>query len=221
MEALGPPLLQREPTPVLWVDPEHRPTDRVESGGQHQHVDRVLATLCQHAGGGEGFDGIFAQVDQRHVRLVVGLEVAVVQDQALGAEVVVGEQLARGLGVVNGLADLGAHELGDLIVEVLVGQDAAIAVDRQVDAAPLPHLFVALLALLGGVVGGPEAAGLERPPAASTHRLAQLLPLLLVARAFLFGERPVSGGQGVLGRSLEHGEVIRRLGDLGDGLDAG
>ena len=35
---------------------------------------------------GEGFDGVLAQVDQRHVFPVIGFEITVVQDEAFGSE---------------------------------------------------------------------------------------------------------------------------------------
>ena len=52
---------------------------------------------------------------------VVGLKVVGVEQRALGAEgVVVGEELAAGIGVLDCLADLGADEIGGGVVCGLV-----------------------------------------------------------------------------------------------------
>ena len=84
----------------------------------------------------------------------------------------------------------------------------------------LPHLLVALAALLRGVVRAVQPTGPERPATAPTHRLAQLRPLGPVPLAFVVGERAIPSRERVLRRALEHRDVRRLLSDLGDRLDA-
>ena len=68
--------------------------------------------------------GVERRSTRRTFVAVVGGVVVGVEEGALGAEgVVVGEELAAGLGVFDDLADLGADEVGGGVVGGLVGHD--------------------------------------------------------------------------------------------------
>ena len=59
----------------------------------------------------KGLDGVFPQIHEGHVRPVIGLEIAVIEDHALGADKVVRHQLASRFRIFNGLPDLSPDEL--------------------------------------------------------------------------------------------------------------
>ena len=54
----------------------------------------MFVVLGENARGRESLDGIFPQVDQADIVAVVCLEVTVVQNEALGSEMVVGKKFS-------------------------------------------------------------------------------------------------------------------------------
>ena len=151
-KALGPSLLQINAVASLRIEAQQRASDRIESGGQYQHIKRVLARFRDNAGRGKSHDRILAQIDQRDVVAVVSFEIAVVDDLPLRAEYVVGHQFGRGVRVFHGCADFTAHEFGQRRVRVFVQQQVVVAVEQHVQAAVLPEFFVQRLALLRRIV---------------------------------------------------------------------
>ena len=149
VEALIPLLHEAHAAASFGVELQHRAAHGIEACREHQDVDFVLAFSGSNTRWRERLDGIFTQVDQGHVLAVVGFEVAVIEDEALGPEIVVGHQFSGGLGIANGLADLVADELGDLVVEILVDQDTDIAIDGEMNASLVPEPLVQRAALCG------------------------------------------------------------------------
>ena len=169
VEPAVPLLGETHTAPTLGVELQHRAADGVEAGGEHQHVDGVLAVAGLHARRRERRDRVVAEVDERHVVAVVGLEIAVVEDQPLRPEKVVGFELPRRLGVLHDRADLAPDEVAHFLVQLLVGQHPGVAVDREVDATRGPQLLVAGVALLWRVVPGLQPGGGEGPATAAVH----------------------------------------------------
>jgi hypothetical protein len=132
----------------------------------------------------------------------------------------VGQDL-RGLGVLHDLADLAFQELGRRIVGFLARRDVAEGgPELEPTLLPLPLEDPATL-LVGHVE---DRAVLDREGMAirsRPHRAAGLvdpgLQLLLTLRR----QRGIVGRHRVVGRALEDGEVLCRLGDDRRRLDAG
>src|SRR5690606_11139227 len=104
------------------VDAIERAGHGVEAGGEDQHVHLVGAALGPHTGLGDLLNRGAPQVDQGAVVPVVGLEVAAVGDEALGADrVIVGDQLVGEFLIVHQRADLGLDVLAGGVVGGQVG----------------------------------------------------------------------------------------------------
>ena len=188
----------------------------VEAGGEDDDVELEVLLGRSYARGCDLLNGRAPQVDEMDVVAVVGLEVVGVEQGPLGAEgVVVGEELAAGLGVVDCLADLGADEVGGRVVCGLVRHEVGERSADEVEAALGPLLLIQLVALSLGVVQG---GTLHRVQMAAAVAPACLLEDCLVVRFDLFLDeptvrRPVAGGHGELGRALEDREAAGLPGD--------
>ena len=135
---------------------------------------------------------------------------------------IVRHQRRRGLGVVDGGADLLADQVLDDLVAVdvdgLVGPELRQDVD---EVAGGPGTFEPLTTL--GIAELPAHDGLLRIGHAG-HRLARLLAIggaVALEQVPAIGRRgAVVGGQREIRRALEHGEVRGLLGDQRDRLNA-
>ncbi len=169
--------------------------------------------------GGEALDRRPGNVDQLHVRLVVGVEVAGIDAEPLAAEDVVrAEQIGRRR-ILDDAADLLPREVGDGVVGLLVEQEVAVGAEEG-QAAARPELLVLPPALLGRRLQG--GLGVERKVEAGRPRPrlgAQRRIVGLHLRHVLRIERRVPGRHRIVGRALEHGQRPGLLGDQGDRLD--
>ncbi|SUF56478.1 Uncharacterised protein [Prescottella equi] len=161
------------------------------------------------------------EIDQFDVVAVVGLVVAAVGDDALGADrVVVGDEQIGDRGIVDDGADLLLPELAGGVVRGLVGQLVGERLGVE-DTAELPALLVRGAAFLLGCLERQlgvravrrAATGLPRQPASF-----RVVGLLLGAGGVV--ERGVAGGDAVVRRPLEHEQLVGLLGDVRDRLDA-
>jgi hypothetical protein len=220
--SVGPLLLQRLAAAPGDVHRHQRAGHRVESHRVDDRVERQRLAAHVDAAGGDGFDRRALEVDQAHVGTVVGLVVAGVQARPLGAEgMVLRAQRFGGGRVLDGSADLVAHEVAHQLVgifeQTLVGKDA----DRGHQFAGLPALVQQLRAQLGRRVAAVHHV--ERHRHAGARELGRL-PVggtvgveLLQARGC---DGPVARRHRVVGRALKHRELRRLARDQRDALDA-
>ncbi len=218
--SVGPPVAKRDAVVAPDVDAEQGAGHCVETCGEDDRVELVVAVGRADAGGGELDDGGLLQVDEGDIRPVVGLEVVDVDAQALRAEGVVGRgERRRDLRVVHGRADLLAHELGGNLVRLLVEEEVDETAEKG-DATRLP----APLELRGPLFGRcvEEQLWVEHVGAAEARRAGELTELGEVRVTPLLAlviDRTVVRGDAEVRCALEHGELRGLFGDLRYRLD--
>ena len=201
---------------------QERAGEGVEPGREDHHVE-----LVHHLGGADALgheleDREGAHVGEAHVLAVEGLEIAAVDGRAAGREgVVLGHQLFAQGRIVDALADLAAHELGRRVVGRLRQQDVVVG-EREAEAEAVVGRLVDPLALLlarierGLPVGHEAEAGRRVAPL-----LAARAVIRLDARVLLLAHGRVGGGNRIVRRALEHGQVRGLLCDHRRHLHAG
>ena len=107
----GPGLLQRAAAAAADVDRQQGPGHRVEAGGEHDRVDRVLGAARHDPARGDPLDRLGLDVDERDVVPVERLEVVRVDADALAAEreALRGQSFSATAGSCDRLADLVAR----------------------------------------------------------------------------------------------------------------
>ena len=76
---IGPAVGQADRADAADIDVAKRPGHRVETGGDHQHVDLMQRAVDHHAGFGHLFDRRRFDVDQADIVAVIGLEILGIQ----------------------------------------------------------------------------------------------------------------------------------------------
>lgn len=223
-DAVGPLLPHGDPAGAPDVDRRQPAGDRVEPGGQDQHVELHLAGRGPHPGGGDLLDRALPQVDEGDVVLVVGLVVVLLQRRALDAQRVDRDRRCQLLGdrrVVDPLPHLLPPELVGGVVGLAVEQHVLEGAEPEGEPAHAPDALVGGLALLGRDVQsrhGQEVvveAAEGRGANGVAGRLAVLGLLLLLG-----GERLLAHPERQVRRALEDGELGRVAGRLLDDLHA-
>jgi len=179
----------------------------------------VLDPPGPHALGRDRLDTRRADVDESHVRAVVGGVVAGIHAQPLAADDVGRAQQLRDLRILDDLADLPAHEPGGGRVGFRVQHQVAER-PHEGQAAFLPTRLVLAAQLLRRRLPGRCGVGMEGD--AVRHRLAPFADRRIVrlGRARHLGiERRVVGRDGVVRGPLEHRQVVGLPGDDRDRLD--
>ena len=150
VRAVGPFALDVHAAVALDVDFAHRAGHGVEAGGKHDGVELVAGIGGLNPGGGDALDRRARGVDQRDVVAVERLVVVRVEDQALGADRVIGgaQQLGRPR-VLDGLPDAVADELCRRLIRLFVQQQVVVGVEEADAAAGSPLGGVGGVALLG------------------------------------------------------------------------
>ena len=182
----------------------------------------MLAAAGLDAGRRDALDRIGAQVDQRHVRAVEGLEVIGVDRRTLRrvGMIDVGE-CRRGGRVLDDGANARLEEFGGGVVRRPVGQQV-VEGGAELQPAGLPGRVVDRLPLLGRHLGHLALRDAERVPVdGGLGDAADLLELLAHPALEFRRQRRVARRHAVVRGALEHGEVRRGLRDHGRGLDAG
>ena len=119
----GAPFLgQRQAVAAGDPDLVERARHRGKAGGADDGVERIFDAVDFDAVRGEALDRRLRDVDQLHVRQIVGLEVAGIDAQPLAAEDVVRAQQVGGRRILDDAADLVAREFGDGVVGRLFEQ---------------------------------------------------------------------------------------------------
>ena len=80
----------------------------------------MFAVFGMHVGLSERFDRVVPQIHQRYVVAVVRLEVPIVQNQSLGAQVIIRQKLCGSCRILNYFANLATNKFRDLIIEFFV-----------------------------------------------------------------------------------------------------
>ena len=166
--------------------------------------------------------GAFADVDQRDVVAVEGLEIIDVEADALGADRIGGRlQQLCDLRILHDLADLLAHILGRGVVRRLVERKVVVG-GHEVQAALLPFGrrrpcwrssgVSSSAPLVGSAADNAVARFLARLPA--QLRIVVFPGLLVLRRQVVVARR-----KRVVRRALEHGQVLRLRRDHRDRLD--
>ena len=117
----GPRVAQRDAVAPADVDAEQRSGHRVETRREHDRVHYIGRVADVHRVLGDCVDRRAAHVDEVNVRLVERLVVAAVDARSLAAHDDLRREQLRDLGVVHHRPDLGAGEVGGVLVR-LVGE---------------------------------------------------------------------------------------------------
>ena len=123
-----------------------RARHRGKAGGGNDRVERILDAANLDAICREALDRRLGNVDQFHMRQIVGFEIAGIDTEALAAEYILGTQQLGGGRILDDAADLPAGEVGDGVVGCLLEQQIAEGAEEG-QAAAFPGLFVLPLAL--------------------------------------------------------------------------
>ena len=145
-----PFFIDGKPALALDVDLFHGAGHGVETGREYDRVDLMgFAVASLNAPLRDLFDRALSDVDQLHVRQIVGLVVARIEDQPLGADgMVVRAECLGSLGILDGLEDFVSHEVGGCVVGRLVGKQIIVGVEEADRATLLPLPLVGGVALL-------------------------------------------------------------------------
>src|SRR5580704_3216741 len=134
-----PRMSMRERAPVMASNPVAKTM-----------LSSAIVIAGANAGGSDLLNGRAADVDQGDVVAVEGGVIISVNAKAFGAQrVILGHQFFGHCGIMDDLADFGAHEIGDSVVGLSVYDQVAVCA-KQSDAATLPTLLVGELAFVGG-----------------------------------------------------------------------
>ncbi len=219
--AVRPLVLQREAVTTSDVDTDERSGHRVESGRVNDRVELQVCAGDVDARLGHGLDRADPEVDETDIRSVERLEVVGVEARPLRTERVGrrAQRLGR-VGIVDDRADLVADELGPQIVRgfrrAQVGELAA----GCEQLALRPRLLESSEPLV--VRHGEDALRRHRhrhTDARPTRGLVVGVPVGFERRPLLVGDRTVAGRHRVVGRPLEHRELIGLRRDVRDRLD--
>ena len=142
-----PLLPETDTVPAADVDLRQRAGHGVVAGGEDDAVQIVHSGFRAQSGRCDLKDRVRAKVYQRHILTVIGLVVVRINAQPLGPDRVTGgQQRLGGLRIVDGLANLVAHELGGGIVGFLAGVEIAER-GQEMQTAALPAGLVGALAI--------------------------------------------------------------------------
>ena len=222
LRTAAPLLLELNAVLAADVDLGDRSGDGVEARREHDDVELVVLAPGPQSGLGEGLDRVLADVDQRDVVAVEGLVVVRARRGPLRDVGVAtrAQQLGR-RGVVDGLADLLADELGGRVVRPLVEDQVVEGLEHEVEPAGLPTLLEDAVAL--GVVGHVVVRASGRTHGEAEHVVACHRPDfgvgVLDGAPEVVVEVVVLGRHDVVRGALEDRQVLGRLGDVGDRLD--
>ena len=170
------------------VDSGQRASECVEASRENDGVECIGLIARADSSGHDLLDGRLSEIDQFDIAPVISLEIVCVERQALGADGVLGDQLARDFRVFDYAANLFAHEVSGRFVRVLVNHQIAIAAEHPLESTFLP-VGLELLAPRFGV-------DLER---------FGILPIV-----GLSDRRPPAGLTDLLDIALELGNALRR-----------
>ncbi len=216
----GPFVPQAQATAAADVDLQQAAGHRIEARGEDQAVQRVLLATCAHPGRRDRLDRRLRDIDQTHVGPIEGLVVAGVDAQALAADDLPGHQLARGLGILDGLGDPRPHELCRKVIGLLVQHQVTEGPEED-QATTRPALGEGALARFGAhrmgrlfVARHGRPVGRRHAAVARTEGRIVGLDAGLVVRV----QRRVAGGHRIGGGALEHRQLARLLRDHRDRL---
>ena len=171
----------------------------------------------------DALDGfVCKRIDQIHAITVVGLEIPAFQRHTASAKsVVFRDQLLRHLRVLHALADLPGDEIADGGVGFLVNPGIAEIAQPDAEAGFAVQLLPERLALLRRHLHRLAGVRLVNEP----HRRRGAVGIDLVIAGLdplhlFFADLGVVQRRGPVRAPLEDGELLRLLGDLGDGLNA-
>ena len=138
--ALGPLLLELTAAPAANIHSDQRARHRVEASREDDDIELVIRPVLGSNSRRRDLDNRSrAYVDEGDILTVERLEVVRVDREPLRSERMTSRnQLLRGLGVLHGLADLRACEVGDRLVRLLVVQEVTERVEDEAKAAGLP-----------------------------------------------------------------------------------
>mmetsp|Transcript_79158 Transcript_79158/g.223842 ORF Transcript_79158/g.223842 Transcript_79158/m.223842 type:complete len:480 (+) Transcript_79158:72-1511(+) len=230
-----PPGLAEGPAALpSHVDIQDGARHGVEACGKDDGVHLVLLPVAgdnapgRHPHDRRGPSAVLADVNERDVGSIVCLEVAAVYAGPLAAEEALRAQQLRCPWIVHLLADLAPDKVRHVRVRLLIQPD--VEEGEQKSQAPIPPQLLevrkALLLRHGHGRGlrvardgwhdveGHEAGG------ALAHELAARGVVRLELARVIGVDGPVVGGDRIVRRALEDGEVGGHLGDFWDGLNA-
>ena len=200
------------------VQPGMRAGHRIESGGQHQRIQRVGLAMGDQAGRGDFVNRMLADIHQLHIGAVVGFIIVGVHAQALAANGLRRAEQARSFGVMHGSANLLAHKFCHQRVGLFIQQEV-VEGPKQGESAHLPTRFKSGFQFLRRGRQGRDSLGRQIGAEATVHAPVarpEVGVIGLDAR-FKFGvQRTVSGWHAIGSGALEHGERAGLLSDHGD-----
>ena len=219
---LGPEVAQALAVTTADIDGQQGASHAIKACREDQAVEGVLGAAGDQPGLCDLLDRRILDIDERHVRTVIGRVVVRVDAEALRAErVVVGaEQFGDGW-VGDGRADLVADKLGGCLVGCLVRGDVVERREER-EAAFVPATLVLGLAFFGRDSEGRRCALGPDVACGSAARGGAGLTINRLAGRLRGGiHRTIPSGNTEVRSALKHGHVFGLCGDLRDRLDTG